>query len=249
MKKKILVDKVYRLKRQNAPLSYIIPTRSTPRSPLLYFDEEKGINRQLRYARNQRSPFEDEQDGNAIVEPVIFEDGFLRVQRTNPVLQQFLDLHPMNTTKFEEVDSKKEAQEELDDIFVTVDALSKAKEMGIEQLETIGRVLLARDINKMSTAELRRDIIVYARNYPEDFLEIFDDADLALKSACQQFLSDGLLTKRMSRNKGEEIWFNIKGNKKKLLNIPYGEDAINVLFSFFKTDEGIPVLEYLEKQV
>ena len=44
--------------------------------------------------------------------------------------------------------------------------------MGIEQLETIGRVLLARDINKMSTAELRRDIIVYARNYPEDFLEI-----------------------------------------------------------------------------
>jgi hypothetical protein len=249
MEKKILVDKVYRLKRQNAPLSYIIPTRSTPRSPLLYFDEEKGINRQLRYARNQRSPFEDEQDGNAIVEPVIFEDGFLRVLRTNPVLQQFLEYHPMNGKKFEEVDGKKEAQEELDDIYLQVDALSKAKEMPVEQLETIGRVLLNRDINKMSTAELRRDIIVYARNYPEDFLEIFDDSDLALKSMCQQFLDEGLLTKRMSRNKGEEIWFNTKGNKKKLLNIPFGEDAINVLFSFLKTDEGITVLEYLEKQV
>jgi len=215
----------------------------------LYFDEEKGINRQLRYARNQRSPFEDEQDGNAIVEPVIFEDGFLRVLRTNPVLQQFLEYHPMNGKKFEEVDGKKEAQEELDDIFLQVDALSKAKEMPVEQLETIGRVLLNRDINKMSTAELRRDIIVYARNYPEDFLEIFDDSDLALKSMCQQFLDEGLLTKRMSRNKGEEIWFNTKGNKKKLLNIPFGEDAIHVLFSFLKTDEGITVLEYLEKQV
>tara|TARA_R100001510_G_C7631542_1_gene190285 strand:+ start:112 stop:861 length:750 start_codon:yes stop_codon:yes gene_type:complete len=249
MKKKPLVDKVYRLTRNSAPLSYIIPTRSTKSKQLLYFDEEKGINRPLRYARNQKSPFEDEQDGNAILEPVVFVDGFLQVPRTNPVLQKFLDLHPMNGKKFEAVDNKKEAEEELDDIFLQVDALSKAKDMSIEQLETIGRVLLNRDINKMSTAELRRDIIVYARNYAEDFLEIFDDSDLALKSTCQQFLSDGLLTKRTSRNKGEEIWFNTKGNKKKLLNIPYGEDAIHVLFSFFKTDEGIPVLEYLEKQV
>tara|TARA_R110001592_G_scaffold60572_2_gene184403 strand:- start:6352 stop:7101 length:750 start_codon:yes stop_codon:yes gene_type:complete len=249
MKKKPLVDKIYRLKRNNAPLSYIIPTRSTSRSPLLYFDEEKGINRPLRYARNQRSPFEDEQDGNAIIEPVIFEDGFLRVDRTNPVLQSFLDLHPMNGTKFEVVDNKKEAQEELDDIFLQVDALSEAKSMSIEQLEVVSRVLFNIDISRVSTAELRRDVIVYARNYPEDFLNIFNDTDLDLKSKCQQFISSGLLSIRTSRNKGEEIWFNTKGNKKKLLNVPYGEDVINVLFSYFKTDEGIPVLEYLEKRI
>ena len=94
MEKKPLVDKVYRLTRNNAPLSYIIPTRSTKSKQLLYFDEEKGINRPLRYARNQKSPFEDEQDGNAILEPVVFVDGFLQVPRTNPVLQKFLDLHP-----------------------------------------------------------------------------------------------------------------------------------------------------------
>jgi hypothetical protein len=249
MKKKPLVDKVYRLKRNNAPLSYIIPTRSTSRSPLLYFDEEKGINRPLRYARNQRSPFEDEQDGNAIIEPVIFADGFLRVERTNPVLQKFLDLHPMNGIKFEVVDNKKEAQEELNDIFLQVDALSEAKNMSLEQLEVIARVLFNIDVSRVSTAELRRDIIVYARNYPEDFLHIFNDTDLDLKSKCQQFISEGLLTVRMSRNKGEEVWFNTKTNKKKLLNVPYGEDVINVLFSYFKTDEGIPVLEFLEKKI
>ena len=132
MEKKPLVDKVYRLTRNNAPLSYIIPTRSTKSKQLLYFDEEKGINRPLRYARNQKSPFEDEQDGNAILEPVVFVDGFLQVPRTNPVLQKFLDLHPMNGRKFEAVDNKKEAEEELDDIFLQVDALSKAKEMSIE---------------------------------------------------------------------------------------------------------------------
>ena len=44
----------------------------------------------------KRAPFEEEQDGNAIMEPIVFEDGFLNVDRTNQVLQQFLALHPGN---------------------------------------------------------------------------------------------------------------------------------------------------------
>ena len=97
------VDKTYRLKRDVAPLSFMIPGRGTNRKPLLYWDEQRGENRALRYARNQKSPFEDEQDGNAIVEPIIFVDGMLRVPRTNPVLQKFLDCHPMFGIKYEEV--------------------------------------------------------------------------------------------------------------------------------------------------
>ena len=246
MKQKPLEDKVYRLKRNNAPLSYIIPTRSSSRSPLLYFDEDKGINRPLRYARNQKTPFEDEQDGNAIVEPVIFVDGFLRVPRTNPVLQQFLDFHPMNGKKFEMVDNRKDAQEQLNEMNVEVDAMIEAKQMSIEQLEVVGRVILNKDVSRISTAELKRDILVFARNNPSEFLDMLGDSDLTLKSKCQLFLSDGLLA---TRNKGKELWFNTKGNKKKLMNVPYGEDLIHVLFSYFKTDEGIDVLEYLEKQV
>lgn len=246
MKQKPLEDKVYRLRKNNVPLSYIIPTRSSNRSPLLYFDEEKGINRPLRYARNQKSPFEDEQDGNAIVEPVIFVDGFLRVPRTNPVLQQFLDYHPMNGKKFEMVDHKKDAQEQLNEMNVEVDAMIEAKQMSIEQLEVVGRIILNKDVSRISTAELKRDVLVFARNNPSEFLDMLGDSDLTLKSKCQQFLSDGLLA---TRNKGKELWFNTKGNKKKLMNVPYGEDIIHVLFSYFKTDEGIDVLEYLEKQV
>jgi hypothetical protein len=246
MKAKILEDKVYRLTRNNAPLSFIIPTRSTSRTPLLYFDEEKGINRPIRYARNQKSPFEDEQDGNAILEPVIFTDGFLRVPRTNPVLQQFLDLHPMNGKKFEMVDGKKDAEEELEIINLEVDALIEAKSLSIEQLEMVGRIIMNRDISKVSTSELKRDIIVYARNYPEDFLNLVNDSDINLKSKCKLFFSEGILT---TRNKDKEIWFNTKGNKKKLINVAYGDDAITTLFSYLKTDDGIPVLEYLEKQI
>ena len=246
MKKKPLEDRVYRLTKNNAPLSFIIPTRSNSRTPLLYFDEDKGENRQLRYARNQRSPFEDEQDGNAIVEPVVFKDGFLRVPRTNPVLQHFLELHPMNGKKFEMVDNKKDAQEELDIINVQLDALIEAKNLPIEQLEAVSRIILNADISKLSTAELKRDVIVFARNNPEEFLEIVNDSDLDLKAKCKLFISENVLA---MRNNKKEVWFNTKGNKKKLMNIPYGEDVIHSLFSFFKTNEGIEILEYLENQL
>ena len=101
-----MVDKVYKLKGKFTPLSYILPSKNTRRSPLMHWDEDKG-NRALRYAQNQKSPFEDEQDGNLILEPIIFEDGFLRVSKTNPVLQEFLHYHPHKGRVFDELNEAK----------------------------------------------------------------------------------------------------------------------------------------------
>ena len=80
MAKNISVDKVYKLKI-GSPLSYTLASRNHPRFPLMWFDEKNNQNRALRYATNQKSPFEDEQDGNAIIESIVFEDGFLRVPK------------------------------------------------------------------------------------------------------------------------------------------------------------------------
>jgi hypothetical protein len=79
----------------------MLASRNTKRFPLLWYDEESNQNRPLRYAINQKSPFEDEQDGNAIVEAIIFENGFLAVPKQNPALQKFLYYHPMNGLVFE----------------------------------------------------------------------------------------------------------------------------------------------------
>jgi len=127
-------DRTYRLLRGAAPLSFMLPVRNTRRAPLLYFDTEKGYNRALRYARNQKSPFEDEQDGNYIVEPVIFEDGMLRVPKENPILQMFLYYHPLNGRKFEEVDVEKDASVELEKLNAEVDALIEVKNLSVEQM-------------------------------------------------------------------------------------------------------------------
>jgi len=134
-------DKNYKLKKSVAPLSYMLPTKHSARFPLLWFDDNEGTNRELRYARNQKSPFVDEQDGNVILEPVVFEDGFLHVSRTNQVLQEFLHYHPLNGRTFLEVDKAKDAAEEIEGLMIEADALVEAKKLSIEQLENICRVL------------------------------------------------------------------------------------------------------------
>jgi|TARA_R100000149_G_C5852143_1_gene120517 hypothetical protein len=245
-KQKEFKSRVYRLTRGAAPLSFMLPSKSSKRRPLLYFDEETGENREIRYATNQQSPFKDEQDGNAIVTPIIFESGLLRVPKQNQALQRFLAYHPLNGRKFEEVDTAKDAAREVESLNTEVDALIAAKQMDVEEMEAVGRVILKGDVTKMSSSELKRDILVYARNYPADFLQVIDDPALKLHSTIQKFFEEGLLS---YRNKKKDVYFNLPSNKKRLVTIPFGEEPLHVLASYFKTDEGVEKLEYLEKQL
>ena len=247
MKKNLaLVDKIYKLKGDAAPLSYTLPSRNNKRYPLLWFDEEKNINKPLRYAINQKSPFEDEQDGNAIVEPIIFENGFLSVPRNNPVLQQFLFYHPLNGRAFVEVNNERDAAQEVEVLNAEVDALVEARQLSIEQLEIMSRVLFSKDPSKYTTAELKRDILVYAKREPRAFLSAVNDPMLKLQSNIHVFFDNKLL---IFKNGRKEVWFNTTTNKKKMMNVPYGEDPYSSVTQFLKSDDGIDVLKMLESNI
>ena len=246
MKKNNFVNKTYKLTKEAAPLSFMLPTRNSRRYPLMHFDEAKGENRALRYARNQKSPFEDEQDGNAIVEPVIFEDGFLHVSRTNPVLQEFLHYHPMNGSKFVEVNTEKDAQKEMDVLNSRVDALIEARQLDIEQVEALARVLFNTDVSRTTSAELRRDILIFAEQEPAQFLNAVKDTTLKLNSLVQEFFSHKVL---IFKNNKKDVYFNTPKNKKRMLNLPFGEDPYYVISSYLQTDEGVDILKFLEKNL
>jgi len=241
-----LKDRVYKLTRNRAPLSCIIPSRSSRNAALLYFDEEQGVNRALRYSINQKSCFEDEQDGNVVVTPIIFEDGMLRVSKTNPILQEFLHYHPLNGKKFVEVDYGKDAETEVEQLNIEVDALIQAKSLSIEQLENIARVVFNKDVSKITTAELKRDVLIFARQNPTTFLNIVSDPKLKLQSTVQQFFDNKLIA---FRNKKREVYFNLENNKKRLTTIPFGVDPYQYLADWFQSDDGVEILTFLEKQM
>jgi hypothetical protein len=236
------VDKVYKLKIGN-PLSYTLASRNHPRFPLMWYDEKNNVNRALRYCTNQKSPFEDEQDGNFIVEPIIFEDGFLRVPKNNPVLQQFLHYHPLNGLIFTEVDKEKDAAAEVEDLDLEIEALVEAKQLSIDQIETLTRVMFGKDPSTVSTAELKRDILVFAKREPKEFLSILNDPELKFQAKVRLFFENKLL---ILRNGDKEAWFNTATNKKKMLSVPFGEDPYEMVAHYLQSDEGIDSLKMLE---
>lgn len=249
MKKKTnYVAKTYKLKSDATPLNYMLSSRNSSRFPLLWFDEDKGINRPLRYARNQKSPFEDEQDGNAILEPIVFEDGMLSVSKENQVLQKFLSIHPSNGYVFEEINKERDAVSELEQVEFELEAQLEAKKVttDLSKLTQVCRVLMGNAVENMTTAELKRDILVYAKNNPDDFLDTVNDPMLELMDDVYQFFNLSLLS---TRNNGKDVYYNLPNNKKKMLTIPFGEDPNFIVASFMKSDDGLEVYKLLKNKI
>jgi len=240
--------KAYKLTGQQFPLSYMLASRHSSRSPLLHFDEDQGINRPLRYARNQKSPFEDEQDGNAILEPIVFEDGMLIVEKQNQVLQQFLYYHPSKDMVFEEINNAKDAAEELEYVEAELNAQIEAKKIttDVNKLTSVCRVLMGNGVDNMTIPELKRDILLYAKSRPEDFMDTINDPMLELMDTIHQFMMAGFIT---FRNNNKDVYYNLPNNKKKMLTVPYGEDPNYIVGSFLQSDEGLEVFKLLKNKL
>ena len=139
-----------------------------------------------------------------------------------------------------------EATEEVDILEREIDALTAAKKLKIEKVEAIARVLLGARVERMATAELRRDVMIFARNSPEEFLHILDNSDLDLYNDAQKAFDEGYLTQR---NGGREVYYNMGKNKKRMLMVPFEESPVDAVAAFLKTDEGIDFLKVLEKKL
>jgi hypothetical protein len=237
-------DRVFVLTKDKAPLTYALPSRNTKRFSLLHFDGT--TNRALRYSRNQKSVFEDEQDDKAIVEPIIFEDGVLVVPANNPVLGKFMDLHPLNGDVFKELNNEKEATIDIEELNIELDAQIAARSLSLDTMLSVAQLIYGSVIDTMTTPEIKRDILLYAREYPKQFLEMIEDPDLEDSAMASKALNAGMFT---LRNNNKEIWFNLPGNKRKLMNIQPGEDPVSLLTIYFESEEGAPISEIVKSKL
>ena len=238
-------DRFYSLKNQGEPLSYVLTSKSTPRKPLLWFDKEKGYNREIRYASNQRSCFMDEQDSNVILDHIIFEEGTLFVPKKNQPLQKLLSLyHPKKDYIYEEKDEVAEAKEDLVSIEVEMEALNTAMSIEVDQAEAILRVELGSTVDTMSSAELKRDLYMFARNNPLLFLDLVNDDNVMLRNLAIKASEMGVI--RLSQDQRTFAWGS---NGKKLMTVPFDENPYSAFAAFLKTDEGVEVFKSIEKKL
>jgi hypothetical protein len=212
---------------------------------LLWFDEKEGYNREIRYASNQRSCFIDEQDGNIILDHIIFEDGVLYVPKTNQPLQKLLSLyHPRKGHVYQEKDDIAEAKEDLVTIEVEMEALNTAMSIEVDQAEAILRVELGSAVDKMSSAELKRDLYMFARNNPILFLDLVNDENVMLRNLAIKAAEMGII--KLSQDQRTFAWGS---NDKKLMTVPFDENPYSAFAAYLKTDEGVEIFKSIEKKL
>ena len=240
MKNWELKDRSYVLSGGMSPLTYKI--RSVG---MLWFDEDKKINRELRYAPNQKSLFVDEQDDRVQIEHVIFENGALYVPRTNVVLQQLLsNYHPEAGRVWEEIDELQEAVDDIDQIELELEALKLVQELEIEHLEAILRTELGSEVTTMSSKEIKRDCYLFAKNNPSLFTEIANDEDIKLRNLANRSVENGVVNLT-----DDNTTFKWSKTGKKILTVPFDEHPYTAFARFLKTDEGINVMKAIEKKL
>jgi frataxin-like iron-binding protein CyaY len=212
---------------------------------LLYFDQETTEQKELRYATNHTSPFVQEQKGEATLGHIIFQDGVLTVPKEKQNLQKLLSLyHPALNRKYYEFDSVEIAEDELDDLEIQIDALNAARTMDIDQAEAIMRVELGSKVSTMSSKELKRDLLLFAKKNPYLFMELANDDNVHLRNIAIRATELGIL--RLSPDQRSFHWGS---NDRNLMNVPFDENPYSAMAAWFKTDEGVEVYRNIEKNL
>ncbi len=233
-------DRTYILKNGQTPLS-----KSIKAAGIYYFDEELGYERELKSTSNQRTVFVEEMKGDQRLDHIIFRKGVLMVPKNKVTLQKLLSLyHPHRDKIFYELKPEVNAANEIDWLEMEIEALNAAQSLDIDMAEAVMRVEIGSKVSSMSSKELKRDLLLYAKRNPELFLELVNDENVVLRNFGIRATEMGIL-----KLSSDQRTFSWGSNDRKLMNVPFDEHPYSALAAWFKTDEGMEIYSNIEKRL
>lgn len=211
---------------------------------IVVFDEEKGYNREIRFCPAEKSIYKDEQSEAARREQIVFSEGTLTVQHTNPSLLEYLRLHPDNVANggslFNEVNTEVDAAKELEDEFALHDAIAVIK---TSELDTLIPIALSYGISAdMSSIEIKRALLQQAKANPSSFMGLVDSPVVRLKADVITAIDFQILRETADGM----YWYD---SNTLIMPTPMGQNTTDVFTRFLMTDKGNPVRDELERQL
>jgi hypothetical protein len=237
--KPLIKDKLYELIISETPLIYMLKSKN-----IMWFDKELGYEREIKYCENQKTIFEDEMKGPQRLQHIAFKNGQLYVPKEKQVLQKFLEFHPDNGVKFKEYNAEQIAEDDLDVLEFELEAMSTAQKLDIDHAEAILRSEIGNEVSKMTSKELKRDLLLFAKNNPSLFLELANDENINIRNLGIKAVEQNLI--QLSNDQRTFIWAS---TGRKLITVPFDENPYSALAAWFKTDEGVEVYQTIEKRL
>ena len=176
---------------------------------------------------------------------IIFRNGALFVPKNKTVLQKLLSLyHPHKDRVYYEWKPAENAASEIEVLEMEADAILAARNMDVDMAEAILRVEKGSEVSKMSSKELKRDLLVFARNNPALFLELAADDNVQLRNFGIKAVELGII--KLSSDQRNFLWGS---NDRKIMTVPFDEHPYTALAHWFKTDEGMEIYANIEKRL
>ncbi len=122
--------------------------------------------------------------------------------------------------------------------------MNSAMTMEVDFAEAILRVELGSKVNDMSSKEIKRDVILFARNNPELFISLANDENVQLRNFAIRAVEMGII-----RISGDQRSFTWGTNDRKLMNVPFDENPYSAFAAWLKTDEGVEVYRSIDKKL
>ena len=106
------------------------------------------------------------------------------------------------------------------------------------------RVENGSSVSKMSSKEIKRDLLVFARNNPALFLELASDDNVQLRNFGIKATELGII--KLTQDQRNFLWGS---NDRVIMTIPFDEHPYTALAAWFKTDEGMEIYKNIEKRL
>ena len=125
-----------------------------------------------------------------------------------------------------------------------MEAMNAAVGIDVDQAEAIMRVEKGSAVNSMSSKELKRDILLFAKQNPKTFIALANDDNVQLRNTAIRAEEAGII-----RLSGDQRTFTWGSNGRKLMNVPFDENPYSAFAAFLKTDEGVEIYKSIDKKL
>ena len=183
--------------------------------------------------------------GDQRLSHIIFRSGVLFVPKNKVVLQKFLSLyHPQKDILYYEHKPVQVAENQLDWLEFEVAALQAASNLDIDMAEAVMRAEKGSEVSSLSSKELKRDLLLFAKSNPQLFLELVTDENIQLRNTGIKATEANIL-----RLSDDQRTFSWASTGRKLFTVPFDEHPYSALAAWFKTDEGMEIYTNIQKRL
>ena len=119
-----------------------------------------------------------------------------------------------------------------------------ANNLSIDEAEAIVRVNAGSAVATMTSKEIKRDLLVFARREPKLFIELAQDENINVRNTGLKAVEAGII--KLSDDQRTFKWVS---NGRQLMTVPFDENPYSALAAWFKTDEGVEVYKTIEKKL